>query len=192
MKVGERFNPFRMFTGAFVPESLCRYRGVSSGAKLVYARLYRFAGERGECFPSVPKVAEEIGVGETQARVYLDELIESKLIEKEGSPGHVNTYFFVWHECYDGVDGEARKSPPIPPRKTEAVENGETPSVNRTADPLGKPDEESQLMRVILKRVILRRRISSYCTAKPRERKNRHPKSGGKLPSGCLRERKPA
>lgn len=138
MKIGERFNPFRMFMGAFVPEALCRYRGVSPGAKLVYARLYRFAGERGECFPAVSTIADEIGVGETQARTYLDELATCALIEKESKIGKVNTYFFVWHECFDGMEGDPRKSPP--PRKTEVVENIDTPSVNRGPDPLGLPD----------------------------------------------------
>jgi hypothetical protein len=111
---------------------------------LVYARLYRFSGERGECFPAVPTIAVEIGVGETQARTYLDELIDSGLIEKEGKSGKVNTYFFVWHECFDGVDGEPRKAPP---RKTEGVENNDTPSENRGTDPLSKPRDTPSVNR---------------------------------------------
>jgi hypothetical protein len=34
--IGERFNPYRIFNGIFIPEAICKYRGVSPGSKLVY------------------------------------------------------------------------------------------------------------------------------------------------------------
>ena len=34
LAVGQPFNPYKLFTGIFVPEALVRFRGLSSGAKL--------------------------------------------------------------------------------------------------------------------------------------------------------------
>ena len=36
LRVGQLFNPYKLFTGIFIPEALAKYRGVSCGAKLVY------------------------------------------------------------------------------------------------------------------------------------------------------------
>jgi hypothetical protein len=36
MKIGERFNPYKRFPGIHIPEPVCKYRGLSPGAKLVY------------------------------------------------------------------------------------------------------------------------------------------------------------
>ena len=45
MKVGEVFNPYGMFVGSFVPNTLLRYKGLSSTAKLLWARLAQYAGK---------------------------------------------------------------------------------------------------------------------------------------------------
>ena len=42
--VGQAFNPYKFFTGIFIPEQICRYKGLSTGAKLIYGRLCRYAG----------------------------------------------------------------------------------------------------------------------------------------------------
>ena len=43
MLVGRPFNPHKEFTGALVPEALCRYKQLSPGAKICYGRLARWA-----------------------------------------------------------------------------------------------------------------------------------------------------
>jgi len=67
-RVGQPFNPFRLFTGIFIPESLVRSNLVSPGAKMAYGRLARYAGQDGRCFPAVETLGQEIGVGERQAQ----------------------------------------------------------------------------------------------------------------------------
>jgi hypothetical protein len=52
VNVGERFNPYQRFPGIFIPEPICMFRGLSPGAKLVYGRLCRYAGENGEVYPA--------------------------------------------------------------------------------------------------------------------------------------------
>jgi hypothetical protein len=62
--IGEPFNPWRRFNYLPVPEAIARSKELPPGAKLVYGRLLRFAGARGFCWPSVMKLAVEVGLGE--------------------------------------------------------------------------------------------------------------------------------
>jgi hypothetical protein len=104
-KIGERFNPFKRFTGLFVPEPLARYEGISPGAKLVFGRLARYAGKNGECWPSVEKLASEVGLGERMTRKHLAELKKQGFIETEprfeSRRQTSSWYFFRWHEVFD-------------------------------------------------------------------------------------------
>lgn len=111
-KIGDRFNPHRMFDGAFIPECICQYRGLSPGAKLAYGRFCRFAGKNGEVFPSMATMGREIGCSESQARSYVKELIDAAFVEIERESGRVNTYYFLWHPAFDGDIGMVRFSPP--------------------------------------------------------------------------------
>lgn len=45
--IGQPFNPFGLFNGIFVPESLVKFKDISPGAKLAYGRLARYAGQDG-------------------------------------------------------------------------------------------------------------------------------------------------
>ena len=69
--IGQPFNPYKLCPGSLIPEPICRYRGLSPGAKLIYGRLYRYAGKNGAAFPGIATLAEETGLGETQAREYV-------------------------------------------------------------------------------------------------------------------------
>jgi hypothetical protein len=140
---GQRFNPFRRFAGIYIPEAVCKYRGLSAGAKLIYGRLCRYAGENGSAYPAISSLANEIGIRETQARAYIKELEKKRFIEvdrenrryrKDGSGGS-NFYFFLWHAAFTGALGESQKIPPavrktegVPPRETEPL----SPAENRT------------------------------------------------------------
>ena len=40
LAIGQRFNPYKRFPGALIPEPVCKYRGLSPGAKLIYWSEY--------------------------------------------------------------------------------------------------------------------------------------------------------
>jgi hypothetical protein len=82
LEVGQPFNPFGLFNGIFIPEALVRARGISLGAKITYGRLARYAGEDGNCYPSVPTLAFEIGTCERQTQRYLAELEKKQFIRR--------------------------------------------------------------------------------------------------------------
>jgi hypothetical protein len=108
-EVGQPFNPFRLFTGIFIPEALVRSNLVSPGAKMAYGRLARYAGQDGRCFPAVSALAQEIGVGDRQAQKYLAELEKTKLIRRRtrfsGRAQTSNTIEFLWHPLFqEGVN----------------------------------------------------------------------------------------
>ena len=66
-QLGEPFNPYGLFHGVFIPEAVCKYHGLSPGAKLIYGRLCRYAGKDGYVYPAVGTLADETGMGETHA-----------------------------------------------------------------------------------------------------------------------------
>ena len=108
LHVGQPFNPFRLFTGIFIPEALVQSKLVSPGAKMAYGRLTRYAGQDGKCFPAVETLGQEIGVGERQAQRYLGELERTKLIRRRSrfleQAQTSNLIEFLWHPLFqDGV-----------------------------------------------------------------------------------------
>jgi hypothetical protein len=85
--IGEPFILFKRFNGSSIPEPVHRYPGLSCGAKSVYARLARYAGKNGKCWPSMERLASEVGLGISQARQYVHELITKRFISIEERPG---------------------------------------------------------------------------------------------------------
>ena len=65
--VGQPFNPYKLFPGILIPEPICKYKGLSHGAKVIYGRLCRYAGENGEAYPGIPTLGAETGMSETLA-----------------------------------------------------------------------------------------------------------------------------
>jgi len=97
-------NPYKQFHGSFVPEWLMEREEISPGAKLCYARLARFAGKDGHCFPKRDKIAKGIGVSDRQVGRYISELCNYNLIEyKKMGLGKPNEYRFLLHEWMDNV-----------------------------------------------------------------------------------------
>lgn len=140
-KAGQRFNPFRQFgpAGIYIPESLCKYKGLSMGAKMAWGRLYRYCGKDGQVYPSVGSLGRELGVSGKQASTYVHELEAKKFLEvdynnlhrrKDGSGG-TPSYYFLWHPAFQGDLGEIRRQPRphlpqkktsgVPPQKTSAL-----------------------------------------------------------------------
>ena len=114
LHVGQPFNPFRLFTGIFIPEALVQSRLVSPGAKMAYGRLARYAGQDGRCFPAVESLGQEIGVGKRQAQKYLAELEKRNLIRRRSRFSEraqtSNSIDFLWHPLFqDRVNDHSRE-----------------------------------------------------------------------------------
>jgi hypothetical protein len=110
LKVGEEFIPFKLFVGAFIPNAILRCKELSSMAKLVWARLCEFAGEKGECYPSQETLANELGTNKRSIIRSLQELEDHGFIKRVKPTGQdklnhkTNRYKFLWHECFERTD----------------------------------------------------------------------------------------
>lgn len=107
-------NPWRLFTGAIVPNWLLERKEVSTGAKLCYARLCQHAGKKGHCWPKQETLAEELGVNKRQVKRYLAELKDHALIRafKVGFQGQ-NTYRFLAHNWMEIEDSKGTYVSPL-------------------------------------------------------------------------------
>src|ERR1017187_6441753 len=132
LEVGQPFNPFGLFTGIFIPDALVRSTIISPGAKLVYGRLARYAGQDGRCYPAVETLASEVGLGERQVQRYLAELEREHLIRRviryAGRAQTSNGFEFLWHEIFQkGVthlSGEGVSDPSPPPLTDASLPSG--------------------------------------------------------------------
>lgn len=109
-KIGQRFNPHRLFTGIFIPDAVYRIKGLSPIAKLLYGRLCKYAGESGEAYPAGTTLAEEIGISERQVFEHLGRLVDVGLIEREPRAGTSTVYHFIWGELLEEPGGVVRKT----------------------------------------------------------------------------------
>jgi hypothetical protein len=106
LKPGDIFNPWKLFTGLFVPNALARFPGLSSSAKLVYERLAQYAGKDGRCFPSQETLVGEVGLSKSRIQQIIAELVKCRFIRMERPKGrdrlnHLNaSYVFLWHEIF--------------------------------------------------------------------------------------------
>jgi len=97
MKDGQPFNPYKQFTGIWIPDWLVNHVGCSVNAKYLYAVLARCAGENGKCFPSQKYLAQKMHLSGKQTRRYITELIKNGLIKvKRHGQGKPNEYIFLW------------------------------------------------------------------------------------------------
>lgn len=89
-------NPFKLFTGSFIPEWLEVRPDISVGAKLIYARLCRYAGKDGFAYPGIDAIAEAVGMNDRSVKRYTKELRDNNLIEVEQRGlGRSNVYRFL-------------------------------------------------------------------------------------------------
>jgi hypothetical protein len=88
---------------------------VSNGAKLLWARLARYAGTRGQCFPLLSTLAADLGFSERQVQRYLAELVSGGFLRaRQRGFNKSNLYEFLWHP--------ALASPGVGARGTEQTE----------------------------------------------------------------------
>lgn len=109
MLVGQTFNPYRVFVGAFIPNCIMRLpvKILGSTEKLIYARLSQYAGQNGRCFPKQETLAEEVGLSIPVIQVGLRKLESEGFIRRVAATGHErlmhkpNEYEFLWHEVFE-------------------------------------------------------------------------------------------
>lgn len=103
---GQRFNPYKLFTGVFIPIALLRYGGIGLPAKVMWGRLAMFAGEDGRCYPKQETLADELGLKVRQVRNLLVELEKEGFIARDKAEGldrlhHKNdSYSFIFHAIF--------------------------------------------------------------------------------------------
>jgi len=108
-----RFNPKGLFTGAFIPNALLKYPGISAGAKLLYARLLQYADDYGCAWPSQDTLANELGITKQQIINNLNQLEKHKLIEREKATGkdvlshRTCRYYFLKHSLFSTSGSKA-------------------------------------------------------------------------------------
>ena len=110
-KIGEPFNPYKRFNNVLIPEAMARSRELVPGAKMVYGRLRRYAGEDGSCYPAVPTLANEVALGERQVQKHLSSLERQGFLRRasrfsrDGGQDS-NFYVFLWHRVFDEWENE--------------------------------------------------------------------------------------
>ena len=118
--VGKPFNPWKVFGDVIlVPSAILPLRNISSGAKITYGRLLRYAGRDGRCYPAVRTLADALGTSARQMRRYLGELEAEKFIQRVPGKGTTNSFVFLWHSTFETVrrssPGKAGGLPPAYP-----------------------------------------------------------------------------
>jgi hypothetical protein len=102
MKTGEVFNPWRMFSGALIPESILSSSELPAGAKTLYGQLKRYSGEDGRCFPSQVRLAADLAVSVRTIQRNLRILVEAGLIAPiRKRPGYPQAYVFLWNSLLE-------------------------------------------------------------------------------------------
>lgn len=122
----KHINPYKLFHGSFIPEWLMTTDVVSANAKIIYARLCRYAGTDGKAYPKLEQLAEQVGMPVTTMRRALKELIDNQMIEtNRRGLGLANDYYFLWHPLMDNQECSKMDIPECPP-----VDNQECPHVD--------------------------------------------------------------
>lgn len=104
MKVGQRYKPYRVFNGIYIPESIVMLHNktLSYGAKIAFGRLCRYAGKEDVAYPKLETLASEIGCSKRQAGNFIKELRKLGFIEVERlGLGRSNRYYFIWHKIFE-------------------------------------------------------------------------------------------
>jgi hypothetical protein len=151
---GEVFTPHKAFpTGVFVPDVLLANSKLSFGAKLVWARLARYAGTDGACFPALGTLAADLGCSERQIQRYVAELIRAGFIAaRQRGFNRSNLYRFLWHP---DLECAARKPPHRTtqtsscPSATEVSSSRATPVSPLRADLKSYTEEQAERAREV-------------------------------------------
>ncbi|GMU39465.1 MAG: hypothetical protein AMXMBFR23_03310 [Chloroflexota bacterium] len=133
--VAEVINPYRMFTGAFVPWWLLERPEVDQGAKLAYAVLARHADrDTGEASPTAETLAADLGVSTRQAARYVADLVAAGLVESvRRGLGQPNLYRFLAHPWMDAPQASSQASEGLGEPSAEASREASTRTRRQTS-----------------------------------------------------------
>lgn len=114
-RIGEAFSPYKRFHVLPFPDSLLQSTEFPAGAKLVYGRLCRYAGQKSFGWPTPATLGAEVGLGERQVQKYLDLFEIEGYIRREqkfGSDGRQmsNNIVLLWHASFEDEDGPSKES----------------------------------------------------------------------------------
>src|SRR5665213_3020750 len=97
-QTGQPFNPWKRFTGGFIPLGMLAYPGLSDRAKLFYGRLCLYAGKDGDCFAGRKKMATDMDVSVATITRLLNELARTRFIRpKRRGPHRTDVIEFLYH-----------------------------------------------------------------------------------------------
>jgi len=100
--IGDVVNFHKMWPGVFIPDPIFYLKGIPMITKVIYARLLRYAGEDGRCFPKMQTLAEEMDMARRTVRDHISTLVKVGLLVREQPAKHLpNNYAFVWHQCHE-------------------------------------------------------------------------------------------
>ena len=120
-QIGDRFNPWQRWNEELMPyppATVWRQPGLDLGPKALYMQLFHYAGKTGFCWPGTNTLAEDLGVTEKSIDRWLVGLENHKLICHERRAGRRgNTYYFLWHEIFDGTTLSRQRNLNVPPRR---------------------------------------------------------------------------
>lgn len=145
MQVGELFDPWDVFPGAYLPLVLASHKRLSPSSKIVWSMLHHMGRDPA---PSQSDLAECCGIPLRTIGNCLAELQSEGFIRPKGKRDRCIIWGFVWHPCFDGTRLRKQPStvePSLPILQT--CERGSLPILQTTpettsAESAEEPDEE--------------------------------------------------
>ena len=116
LRVGQPFRPADLKGPddkwlLFPPAILDRERGISNSVKRLYRALFDRAGKNSTCWPSAPKLAEDLGWCEKTVRNNMKPLVARGLIRRHWRKGRrSNTYEYIWDEIFERYSVTAQQT----------------------------------------------------------------------------------
>ena len=102
-----------------IPDSIMRRRDLKFGAKCLLGRLKRYAYKSGQCYPSLPTLATELGTSLDSIRRFIAQLKKAGLIRvSEAGLGRGNSTNYVLCDSPEKVAAHPIKESPKGSRNT--------------------------------------------------------------------------
>jgi hypothetical protein len=109
VKPGDAYSPYRVFLSAPIPLAVMAMPNLSPGAKLLFARLALYAGRNTKCYPSLDRLARDLGTSTDAIGRWLKELTDPKFIHRaRKGPGKTAECEFLWHASLSADSAELR------------------------------------------------------------------------------------
>jgi hypothetical protein len=101
-----------------LPKIVLHLKGLSVGAKVVYAALLGYAWQEGSCFPGQRRLATDLDIGLRSTVRYIQELQQEGLLKvTRRGLGKTNVYTLPRLKCQSGTSGSASRSAPEVPNR---------------------------------------------------------------------------